>query len=92
MEEQDHYADPSERTLYRHVGCPYCERIVRVAQELDVEFTSRFVVPAHNERDYIKHISGGRSVPVLVDPSSGVTMSESANIVDYLGTTYGGSE
>ncbi|MDX1748612.1 MAG: glutathione S-transferase N-terminal domain-containing protein, partial [Halobacteriales archaeon] len=30
-----------------------------------------------------------RAVPVLVDDDTGVTMAESANIVEYLGTTYG---
>lgn len=81
---------PGEYVLYRHVGCPYCERVVRVAEDLDVEFHSRFVVPEHRERDHIKRISGRRTVPLLVDHDAGVTMAESANIVDYLTATYGG--
>lgn len=92
MQAQEHASSEHPITLYRHVGCPYCERIVRVAQELDLEFHSRFVVPTHSERGFIKHISGQRAVPVLVDTHTGLTMSESANIIDYLRTTYGGDE
>lgn len=75
--------------VYRHVGCPYCERVVRTARELDVAYHSRFVVPRHSERDVVKQVSGTRSVPVLVDESTGVTMAESGNIVNYLERTYG---
>lgn len=81
----------AELVLYRHVGCPYCERVVRVANDLDVPIHSRFVVPEHSQRDVIKRISGSRTVPLLVDESRGITMSESANIVEYLDRTYGGS-
>lgn len=82
----------AEVTIYRHVGCPYCERVVRRAQDLGIRYQSRFVVPKHSERDIVKRISGTRSVPVLVDESTGVTMAESANIVQYLERTYGSEE
>jgi len=75
--------------VYRHVGCPYCERVVRRARELGVSYRSRFVVPTHSERDIVARVSGSRSVPVLVDNMTGVTMGESANIVRYLERTYG---
>jgi len=32
----------------------------------------------------VKRISGQRGVPVLIDEERGVTMSESANIVEYV--------
>lgn len=80
----------SSPLLYRHVGCPYCERVVRVAQHLDLDFRSRFVVPTHSQRDHVKRISGTRTVPMLVDSEAGITLSESANIVEYLRTRYGG--
>ena len=79
----------TDLTIYRHVGCPYCERVVRRARELGLEYHSRFVVPTHSERDAVKRLSGTRSVPVLVDDATGVTMAESANIVRYLECTYG---
>jgi len=41
----------------------------------------------HSERNVVKRVSGARSVPAIV-PETGVTMSESANIVEYLESTY----
>ena len=79
----------SEITLYRLQACPFCERVVRVLDDLDLNYDSRFVEPMHSERNVVKRISGKRSVPAIVDDNTGVTMSESANIVEYLENTYG---
>jgi glutathione S-transferase len=76
-------------TLYRLQACPFCERVVRVLEDLDLEYESRFVEPMHSDRNAVKRISGKRTVPAIVDENTGVTMSESANIVDYLESTYG---
>lgn len=76
-------------TVYRLEACPYCERVVRVLKELDLPYESRFVEPMHSDRNAVKRISGKRTVPAIVDEETGVTMSESANIVDYLRNTYG---
>jgi glutathione S-transferase len=81
-------SDP-EITLYRLQACPYCERVVRVLNELDLPYRSRYVEPMHSERNAVKRISGKRSVPAIVDEATGVTMSESGNIVEYLQSTYG---
>jgi glutathione S-transferase len=84
-------ADPNPAvTLYRLQACPYCERVVRTLDELDLPYRSRFVEPLHSERNVVKRVSGKRSVPAIVDENTGVTMSESANIVEYLQETYGG--
>jgi glutathione S-transferase len=81
----------SERdiTLYRLQACPFCERVVRVLNDLGLDYRSRFVEAMHSERDVVKRVSGKRTVPALVDERTGVTMSESANIVEYLTKTYG---
>ena len=79
-------------TLYRLQACPFCERVVRRLDELGVDYESQFVEPLHSERDVVKRISGKRTVPAIVDPNTGVTMSESANIVAYLDGTYGDGE
>lgn len=76
-------------TLYRLQACPYCERVVRVLDDFEVPYHSRFVEPMHSDRDVVKRVAGVRSVPVIVDERTGVTMAESANIVDYLERTYG---
>jgi len=76
-------------TLYRLQACPFCERVVRTLDEYGLEYRSRFVEPLHSKRDAVKRESGVRTVPVIVDENTGVTMAESANIVSYLGGTYG---
>ena len=76
-------------TLYRLQACPFCERVVRKLQAYDLDYQSRFVEAMHSERDVVKRIAGVRTVPVLVDERTGVTMAESANIVEYLDRTYG---
>lgn len=76
-------------TLYRLQACPFCERVVRKLDELGLEYRSRFVEARHSRRDVVKRVSGKRTVPALVDADTGVTMSESGNIVEYLDATYG---
>jgi len=76
-------------TLYRLQACPFCERVVRTLDDLGIEYRSRFVEPMHSERDVVKRLTGKRTVPAIVDEETGVTMSESANIVAYLERTYG---
>ncbi len=76
-------------TLYRLQSCPFCERVVRLLEANDLEYDSRFVEPMHSERNVVKRVSGKRSVPALVDRNTGATLTESANIVSYLETTYG---
>ena len=78
-------------TLYRLQACPFCERVVRKLSAYDVPYESRFVEPMHADRNVVKRVSGARTVPAIVDENTGVTMSESANIVAYLDRTYGGS-
>jgi glutathione S-transferase len=79
-------------TLYRLQACPYCERVVRTLDDHGLDYRSRFVEPMHSDRNVVKRLSGKRTVPAIVDENTGVTMSESANIVDYIERTYGDGE
>jgi glutaredoxin len=76
-------------TLYRLEGCPYCEYVVDELDGLGVEFDSIWVEGLHSKRDEVKAVTGQRQVPVLVDDEYGVSMSQSARIIEYLRTTYG---
>ena len=82
-------ADDTPITLYRLQACPFCERVVRRLDDLDLAYRSRFVEPLHSRRNAVKRLTGARTVPAIVDETTGVTMSESANIVEYLEATYG---
>jgi glutathione S-transferase len=90
-DEADQWTAGTDRevVLYRHVGCPYCERAVQSLRGHGVGFESRFVVPRHSDRDVVARVAGTRSVPVLVDEAAGVVMAESANIVDHVEAVYG---
>lgn len=81
-------SDP-DITLYRLQACPFCERVVRTLDRHGLDYRSRFVEPMHGDRNVVKRLTGKRTVPAIVDESTGVTMSESANIVEYLDRTYG---
>ena len=76
-------------TLYRLQACPYCERVVRKLDRYGLKYNSRFVEPLHSRRNVVKRVSGARTVPVIVDERTGVTMAESARIAEYLDATYG---
>ena len=82
-------ASDSNLVLYRLQSCPWCERVVRKLIDLDLDYQSRYVTGPHSTRNVVKRVSGSRTVPVLVDRDTGVTMSESANINEYLDRTYG---
>ncbi len=76
-------------TFYRLQGCPYCERVTRLLERYDLSYRSRFVEPLHSQRNVVKRVAGVRTVPVIVDQTTGVTMAESGNIVTYLERMYG---
>jgi glutathione S-transferase len=76
-------------TLYRLHGCPYCERVATRLERHDLDYRSVFVEPMHSDRDVVKRAASGRSVPVIVDERTGVSMPESGHIVEYLDRTYG---
>lgn len=76
-------------TLYRLEGCPFCELVVDELDDLELDYDSVWVEGLHSKRNAVKRVSGQRGVPVLIDRDHGVTMAESAKIVEYLHTTYG---
>lgn len=79
-------------TLYRLEGCPFCEFVVDALDDLEVEFDSVWVEGLHSKRNSVKEITGQRQVPVLVDETYGVSMSQSARIIEYIRTTYGDAD
>lgn len=74
-------------TLYALDGCPWCEKVHDALEEHGIDYETEWVEGLHSKRNEVKRVSGQRGVPVLVDDERGVTMSESANIVDYVERT-----
>ena len=76
--------------LYKLPGCPYCAKVERKLDELDLEYVEHEVPSAHSERTEVEELSGQTGVPVLVDEEHGVdAMPESDDIVAFLEQTYG---
>ncbi len=75
--------------LYRLRGCPYCAKVEKKLNELDLRYETHDVNPIRRLRSEVKEVSGQTGVPVLVDPEHGVDgMAESTDIVNYLEETY----
>lgn len=79
-------------TLYRLEGCPFCEFVVDELEEHGLEYDSVWVEGLHSKRNEVKEVSGQRQVPVLVDDELGLTMHQSARIMEHLRATYGGED
>jgi glutaredoxin len=74
-------------TLYALDGCPYCETVHDALEDAGLDYDTVWVDAMHSARDEVKRVSGQRGVPVLVDDDRGVTMAESARIVEYVERT-----
>lgn len=74
-------------TLFALDGCPWCEKVHDALEEVGVEYETKWVEALHSQRNEVRDVSGQRAVPVLVDDERGVTMAESANILEYVERT-----
>lgn len=85
-------ADP-DLELYNLQGCPYCAKVRRALDDLDLSYETHEVSRSRSDRDAVHAVSGQRGVPVLVDRSNGIEgMAESDDIVAYLYEEYGDGE
>jgi glutaredoxin len=73
--------------LYALDGCPWCEKVSDALDDTGIEYETEWVDALHSDRDEVKRVSGQRGVPVLIDEERGVTMAESANILQYVERT-----
>ncbi len=89
--------------LFHFEDCPYCQKVRRKLEELDVsylshpsprgsikrEFLGRFVPePSATKKDGPAAQFGGQ-FPLLMDVEKNIFMFESQDICDYLERTYG---
>jgi glutathione S-transferase len=77
--------------LYEFEACPYCRLVREALTELDID---ALICPSpHGGRRFrpkVARLGGKAQFPYLLDPNSGESMYESADIVDYLYHQYGG--
>jgi glutathione S-transferase len=77
--------------LYEFEACPYCRLVREALTELDLDALIH-PTPRGGERFRPKaqELGGKQQFPFLVDPNSGESMYESADIIEYLYRRYGG--
>ena len=83
---------PTKRLqLYEFEACPYCRLVREALTELDLD---ALIYPTpHGGRRFrpkVAELGGKRQFPFLVDPNTGDSMYESADIIEYLYRRYGG--
>jgi glutathione S-transferase len=75
--------------LYELSGCPYCRRVRRTLDRMDLAYETHQVPPSHADRTAVERVSGQTGVPVFTDPNTDVEgMAESGDIIEYLEDTY----
>ena len=75
-------------TLYVKTGCPYCALVLHELAELNLPFEEKNIADDAVAAELVAR-GGMRQVPYLVDDAHNVEMYESADIAQYLATTYG---
>jgi glutathione S-transferase len=77
--------------LYEFEACPFCRLVREALTELDLD---AMIYPTPHGgtrfRPRAAKLGGKQQFPFLVDPNSGKSMYESADIIDYLYRRYGG--
>ncbi|TKB92588.1 MAG: glutaredoxin [Nitrospira sp.] len=74
-------------TLYHVAWCPDCDVVRRKLAELDIEYEQIVVPDFRPMRKVVHEVSGQYYVPVLKDGD--IVLTETNDILDYLGKTYG---
>jgi glutaredoxin 2 len=83
----DMKSDKKRLTLYIRDYCMYCSRVLRAAQQLDLELEVRNIWQDRSYEQELLEATGRRMVPVLAisKKGSGQTwMPESRDIIRYL--------
>ena len=75
--------------LYSYEGNQFCRLVREVLTELDIVYELRSAGKQSPRRQELAGITGGSSqCPYLIDPNTGVSLFESADIIKYLYNTY----
>jgi len=74
--------------LWSFEASPYCRLVREALCSLEIPYLLHNVAKGSPSRDAFVARSGRMQVPWLHDPNTGVSLFESADIVDYLDRTY----
>ncbi len=71
--------------LYIKPGCPFCEKVLSVVNELGLVVELKSVLDPEVKEELIAH-GGKKQVPYLIDTKRDVAMYESDAIISYFET------
>jgi glutathione S-transferase len=71
-------------TLYFSPSCPFCQRVLQVAENLKITFDLKDITADDATRAELIEKGGKGQVPYLVDTEKDVAMYESSDIIDYI--------
>ena len=74
--------------LYANAGCPYCIKVLKKLNELNLDFIWRSHDFMAGENSWGFKIGGKTQVPLLVDQHKDVALYESDAIMEYLEENY----
>lgn len=75
-------------TLYYKPTCPFCQRVLQMAENLKVEFDLKDITEGEENLNELLAKGGQKQVPFLVDTEKDVSMYESSDIIDYIRENY----
>lgn len=82
-------APEKDLELWSFESSPFCRIVREVLSSLEIPYVLHNVAKGSRKREAFVERSGKMMVPYLVDPNTGREMFESADIVQYLVSTYG---
>lgn len=71
-------------TLYYKPSCPFCQRVLQMAENLKVELELKDVSEDESALAELLELGGQKQVPFLVDAEKGVSMYESSDIIEHM--------
>ncbi|MCA9354283.1 MAG: glutathione S-transferase N-terminal domain-containing protein [Candidatus Kaiserbacteria bacterium] len=75
-------------TLYMRSTCPFCQRVIQMAENLNVALELKDVDEDTAALAELEVKTSGSQVPYLVDSEKEVAMFESSDIIEYLRENY----
>ncbi len=75
-------------TLYMKETCPFCQRVIQMADNLKVEFDLKDITESEEALAELIEKGGKKQIPFLVDSEKEVSMYESNDIIDYIRENY----
>ena len=71
-------------TLYYKPSCPFCQRVLQMAENLKAELELKDVSEDEAALAELIEKGGKQQVPFLVDSEKDVSMYESSDIIEYM--------